>query len=214
MTRSLVVVGAGGFGRETLDVIEAMNGDGRRTRLEVLGILDDEPNQIALTRLEERGAKWLGPIDQWLQHNTDAGYVIAIGSPSARAAVDSKFLNAGLDPVTLVHPRATIGTSTVVGPGSVVCSGAQVSTNVSIGRHVHINPNATVGHDARLGDYASINPAATISGDVSVGAMALVGAGAVVLQGLELGAGSVVGASACVTRNVPSGATVKGVPAR
>ena len=53
-----------------------------------------------------------------------------------------------------------------------------------------------------------------ISGDVRVESRTLIGAGAVVLQGLTVGTGATVGAAACVTRDVPTGATVKGVPAR
>ena len=41
MSTPLVVVGAGGFGRDTLDVVEAVNAV--TTRFEILGVLDDDP---------------------------------------------------------------------------------------------------------------------------------------------------------------------------
>lgn len=43
---------------------------------------------------------------------------------------------------------------------------------------------------------------------------AFIGTGAIILPGVEIGERAVVGAGAVVTRNVPSGATVAGVPAK
>ena len=52
----VVVVGAGGFGRETLDVIEAHNRVCIRPEdcLNVMGIIDDNPSTINIDRLRRR----------------------------------------------------------------------------------------------------------------------------------------------------------------
>lgn len=205
--RPIVIVGAGGFGRETLDVVAAL---GNSVRL--AGVLDDAPSEANLQRLHDRGASYLGTIDEWLGRGDDAEYAVAVGNPAVRRALVSRF--AGRVPATLVHPSAGFGAASVLGTGVIVCAGVQVSTNVRLGSHVHLNPNATIGHDSVLGDYVSVNPAATISGDCDVRSGTLVGAGAVVLQGLTVGTDAVVGAAACVVRDVPAGTTVKGVPAR
>lgn len=215
MSEPLVVVGAGGFGRETLDVVSAINSSRSQAAFEVLGVLDDAPSATALSRLSHVGVRHLGGVGDWLAGDVAARFVIAIGAPATRTAIARLFEEHGHRAVTLIHPSAIIGSATTIDDGSVVCGGAQVSTGVSIGRHVHVNPNATIGHDAVLRDGVSINPGAIISGDVTIeGPGTLVGAGAVILQGLTVGAGSLVGAAACVVRDVPTGATVKGVPAR
>lgn len=213
MNRGLVVVGAGGFGREALDVLEAVIGAG--TGLRLLGVVDSGPSESNLARLRDRDVPFLGSEDAWLsEERTGLAYVVGVGLPGPRERIAARFDAAGLDPVTLIHPAAVIGTRAALGPGTVVCAGAQLSTNVTTGRHVHVNPGAIVGHDAVIQDFASLNPGAVVSGEVLIEHGALIGAGAVVLQGLRVGAGATVGAAACVVRDVAPDAVVKGVPAR
>lgn len=214
MSQLVVVVGAGGFGRETLDVIEAVNRVGDAPVFTIVGVIDDAPSEQAQARLSVRGIPFLGTVDAWLERGDDAQYLIAIGNPQVRAAVDERFRSAGLDAATVVHPTVTIGSVSTIGAGSVVCAGVQVSTNVALGLHTHVNPGAIIGHDVVLEDYVSINPGAIVSGDVIVGRESLVGAGAVILQGIAIGGYCTVGASACVTRNVTEHTVVKGIPAR
>ncbi|WP_349899468.1 acetyltransferase [Parafrigoribacterium soli] len=214
MTTSLVVVGAGGFGRETLDVIEAINRVAKVPVFDLLGVVDSDPSSINLSRLRARNITYLGSESDWLALGNRPQYLVGIGNPTTRQRVHERFDAAGLVAATAIHPNATVGSMSQIAEGTVICSGAEISTNVKIGRHVHINPNATVGHDSILNEFVSVNPASTISGEVSVGAGTLIGAGATVLQGLAIGSRVVVGASACVVKDVPDGITVKGVPAR
>ena len=54
MAEPLVVVGASGFGRETLDVAEAINAAAPLPVWDILGVVDDNPSQVNLLRLKER----------------------------------------------------------------------------------------------------------------------------------------------------------------
>lgn len=210
---AIVIVGAGGFAREAADVVEAVNAASGTPVWEMAGFFDDAPADRNLTRLQERGLAYLGPIPtEWDGPNIN--FVIGIGDPAVRETLAARLERLGWEAAVLVHPAAVIGSQAVLEVGSVVCGGVQVSTNVQLGRHVHLNPNATVGHDAILGDFVSVNPAATVSGEVHVETGTLLGAASIVLQGLTVGARALVGSAACVVRDVPAGATVKGVPAR
>jgi sugar O-acyltransferase (sialic acid O-acetyltransferase NeuD family) len=213
MSTRLVVVGAGGFGRETLDVIDAINRASGARIFDVIGVVDDAPRDADQSRLFARGFEHLGSVDDWLAKGDNAEYLVAVGNPRTRRALVEKMDSAGLAPATVVHARAVIGSAGSIGAGTVICGGVQVSTNVRLGRHVQLNPGSIIGHDAVLGDYVSINPTATLSGECRIEDGALIGAGAVVLQSVNVGAHAIVGASACVVRDVPADTVVKGVPA-
>lgn len=219
MTSSVVVFGAGGFGREVLDVLEAVNlasaRNGSGPTWELVGVVDDAPSGGNLDRLLARSVPHLGSLGEFLEADrTGLHYVIGIGSPAVRRRVASTCEAAGLVAGTLIHPDATVGLHTSLGAGTVVCAGVRISTNVSVGRHVHLNANATVGHDTVVEDHVSLNPLAAVSGDCVIGDGALVGVAGVVLNGLHVGRDAVVGGSACAVTDVAPGATVVGVPAR
>ncbi|MGW9551472.1 acetyltransferase [Citricoccus zhacaiensis] len=209
----VVIVGAGGFGREVADVIDAINRTASVPAWDLLGVHDEAPSQLNLSRLEDRGIPYLGPLPG---DGSDriVSFVVGIGNPRVREKLADLIEGWGWEPATLVHPAAVLGSAVRLGAGTVICGGVQVSTNVHTGRHVHVNPNATIGHDARLEHFVSVNPAATVSGEVVVGSRTLLGANSIVLQGLTVGADALVGAAACAVREVHPRTTVVGVPAK
>jgi sugar O-acyltransferase (sialic acid O-acetyltransferase NeuD family) len=203
-----VIVGAGGHGREVLDVVEAMNQ--RESAFEVLGFLDDTSDGGDV--LARRGVGVVGTVADLA--SAEADYLVAIGSPEVRRRVDSIAAQWGLRAAIAVHPSATIGSDIVLGPGSVVTAGVRLTTNIRLGRHVHLNVNATVSHDCRLDDYVTVNPGARACGNVTLGEGVTLGAGATVIPGRTVGAWTVVGAGAVVVHDLPARVTAVGVPAR
>lgn len=211
--RPLVIVGAGGFGRETVDVVRAINKAGPSAEWDLVGVIDDAPSDVNLERLARMHVPYLGTVDDLTSRTGPAAVAVGVGNPVARAKVTARLDRMNSRYATLVHPTAVIGGDVKLGEGAIICAGASVGSNVALGRHVHLNPHAVIGHDSVLGDFVSVNPNATVSGDCCVGALVLLGAASVVLQGRQVGARSVVGAAACVVRDIGTEQTVVGVPA-
>lgn len=211
MAEPLVVVGAGGFGRETLDVAEAVNDASSDPPWHIVGVVDDAPSNVNLDRLRTRGVPYLGTLDDIPE---GARLALSIGSPRTRRELDRTLRQRGFEFATLVHPSALLGTRLSLGNGSIVCGGVSVGTNVTLGRQVHLNPCAVIGHDVILGHFVSVNPNATVSGDCEIDDVVLVGAASLILQGVRVASAATVGGAACVVRDVSTGSTVKGIPAR
>jgi sugar O-acyltransferase (sialic acid O-acetyltransferase NeuD family) len=210
MTQSIVIFGAGGHGRELLQLIEDINAQQPGT-WSCLGFLVD--TAFAGAR-EVAGLPVLGDI-AWLAAHPEVRVIVAIGPSAARRAVTQRIMAACANGfATLVHPRAWLGARVSIGAGSVVCAGALLTTDIRIGDHVHVNIGSSIAHDARLQDYATLYGGVRITGKVQVGEGAEIGTGAVILPGCGIGDWSIVGAGAVVTGDVPEDATVVGVPAR
>ncbi|MCU1499947.1 MAG: Acetyltransferase (isoleucine patch superfamily)-like protein [Acidimicrobiales bacterium] len=200
------MVGCGGHGRETLELLAALG----PAAPAVVGVVDDSLSHPE--RLVPFGVDHLGAVDALASHG--AVFVVAIGDPAVRRAVAERCEALAEPALALVHPGASLGSVVQVGPGTIISDRAVVTTNVRIGRHVQLNVGSVVSHDSVVEDYATLSPGVIVNGDVHIGAGAFLGTGAIVVRGHRVGAGAIVGAGAVVVADVPDGATVVGVPAR
>jgi sugar O-acyltransferase (sialic acid O-acetyltransferase NeuD family) len=177
----------------------------------VIGIVADD--DIDMSRFEDRGITQLGSIDD-LKHLDATHFIAAVGYPAGRKAVAERAIGFGLQPISIIHPRAWVPNDVPVGPGSVILAGVCISPRAVVGCHVYLSHGSLIGHDCRASDYASVMPGAAVSGDTLLGEGCTIGANATVLEKRSVGAWAVIGAGAVVTSDIPDNVTAKGIPAR
>lgn len=213
MPDQLVLVGSGGFGRETAEVVRAIN-DARpgRPRWNLLGFLDDDPEMWGTS---VSGTTVLGGVDA-LSDLPDAHVVLCTGSPGNFRSKKRIAERLGLPPeryATLIHPAAVVPDSCRAGEGTVVLAGTVATTDVEIGAHAGVMPQSVLTHDCRLDDFVTVGAAVCLAGGVHVQEGAYLGAGCQIRGALTIGSWALVGMGAVVLADVPPGEVWTGVPA-
>jgi sugar O-acyltransferase (sialic acid O-acetyltransferase NeuD family) len=209
----LLVVGAGGFARETAEAVHAVNAFAPAPRWSLLGFLDDDPDKHG--RLIG-GVPVLGPVDLVCDHR-DAQVVLATGRPAdytSRLRLTERLRLVDERYATIIHPSATVGRSSDVGAGSVLLAHADLTADVVVGRHVAIMPQVVLPHDVRIGDFATLASGVRVGGACAVGEGVYVGAGAILRERLRIGPWAMIGMGSTVTRDVPAERMWFGSPAR
>ena len=205
-----MILGAGGFARETLWIFRDANEEKREW--DVLGFIDEN---------EENRGNFLCDLPilggfEWFENDSshEVSAVCAVGSPRIKREMIKKARDLGVRFCTIIHPSVKKSQYVEIGEGAIVAAGNILTTQIKIGNHVIINLDCTIGHDSTIEDYCTLAPGAHISGNVHLKKGVDFGTGAVIIQGMTVGAWSIIGASASVVRDIPSYVTVVGVPAK
>ena len=211
----LVIVGAGGLGRETLAAVRAIN-DVHPT-WDAIGFVDDAPS---LAGASPDGVDVIGPLDTldaMLSREDGVRVILSTGRPgatSSRARFAERFGRYRQAFATIVHPTASIAAGTTIGEGSILLAGVVATAPIHIGRHVVAMPHVVFTHDDHIGDFATFATRATLGGGVHVGDGAYLGAASVIRENLTVGARALVGMGAVVIAPVPPDEVWAGIPAR
>ena len=207
--KKLLIIGAGGFGREVLEYAKDMKEAGN-AEWEIEGFLDDNLNALDGYSYEH------GITGTIKDHKAESKYVYicAIGDPKTKLTVGRRFLKEGAEFINIIHPTAHVGRTCVTGTGVVLCPGALLTADVTLGNFVAINLRSTCGHDVTVGDGCTISCFCDLMGFSSLGEGAFLGGGTSILPGIKIGDHAVVGAGSVVISDIEAGATAYGVPAK
>jgi sugar O-acyltransferase (sialic acid O-acetyltransferase NeuD family) len=203
--KQLVIIGAGGFGREMLAWARQSV-----AAWQVKGFLDD--NLQALDGFA-KDVPMLGRVVDYVPEPDDV-FVCGIGNVVSKRRCVEQILARGGVFTSVIHSRAVLGENVVLGDGVILCPFAVVDSDTRLGDFVTVNLHSTVGHDAVIGRWSQLHCHVDITGGVVLGEGVLAGSHATILPGVKVGDGATIGAGSVVTRDVKAGATVFGVPAR
>ena len=205
--KKLLIVGAGGFGRELYAWASQHPDCGKAWT--IAGFLDDNPE--ALKPFGDFAS--VRPLTSH-QPYADQLHLVGLGMPVLKEKLVAPLVSAGAEFLTFVHPSAIIGDRVTLGRGVVVCPGAILSVDIDVGEFALVNLNCTIGHDARLGAWTSLSAQCDITGHVRVADRVFLGSRASIIPGKSVGSRATVGAGAVVVTDVPAAVTVVGIPAR
>ena len=204
--KQVVILGAGGLGRQVLAQLEADVACGVDWVLG--GFLDERGKEVVSEALN---CPWLG-TPEGFQPGSDHLFLAAIGDPSSRQKQVQLLREKGAQFIGFGKPQL-LGVRTTWG---ATFFSYEVSCGVDsrIGSYCFIDQDSMIGHDVVIGDYVHIAPRCLLAGYVKVGNGVVINSGAMLSRGVTVGDGAVIGMGAVGFKDVPAGATVVGNPAR
>jgi sugar O-acyltransferase (sialic acid O-acetyltransferase NeuD family) len=199
----LLIIGTGGQGKVVLDCaknyydsITFMTNDKNSLGIDGYPIIYEQ--EIKLNKIIE---------------NYDE-IIVAIGNNNARLKISLEYESKGIKLATIIHPKAVISDTAMIGGGTVVFANAVINPSAKIGKACIINTGVIVEHDCILENGVHISPNAAMGGTVLIGEKTWVCVGSSIANNIKIGENSVIGAGSVIIEDVPRKVLVAGVPAK
>ena len=205
--KNIIIVGAGGFGRELLLLIKKINKV--YSKWKIKGFIDD--NLLALDGYE-CDYPVLGKIECW-EPTEDEVFACAIAAPQTKEKVVSLLKSRGACFEQIIHPETSLGYFNSIGEGTVMYGKASMTVNIKVGHFVTILSSG-IGHDVTIDNFSTISSYCGINGQVHIGKRVFIGSNATIIPGRTIGDDAFISAGSVVIRNVKPGTKVFGNPAR
>lgn len=201
----LIIVGAGGFGREMYHwARDSFPADRYRFK----GFLSAKPNDLDGFAID---APILGdPLTYTPQANDR--FLFAIGLIDVKRKLIDALAAKGAQFERLVHPTAIVCPTAKLGAGVVICPFVTVSDSCRVDDYAMLNFYVSLGHDAHVGAYSVLCPYATLNGFAVIEEEVFLGTHTTVTPSRRVGHHSKVSANSMVSHNAPPYSLIYGVP--
>lgn len=208
--KPLLIIGAGGVGREATLIVEAINRV--HPTWDLLGFIDD----FTAVGTEYNGVSVLGPLDILTQYKEPIYVVCAIANYTVKKKIIMKIKEfyPWVKFAKLIHPKVDLNPFMSIGEGCIIYQQVMMTVDVMLGDHVIVCASTGIGHDSVIKDYCDILWNCNISGHVTLEEGCFIGSGATIIQGLKIGPQTKVGAGSVVLKSTYGYCTVVGVPAK
>ncbi len=203
----IIIIGAGGFGRELLLWIKDINAV--KPTWEIAGFIDDDI--YALDNVEcDYGI--IGTLKDW-EPREDEVFALAIADPHTKGKIANMMKSKGARFATVIHPTAIIAPFSHYGEGFIMFPYSKLSCNSNAGDFVTLL-SSPIGHDTKIGDYTTISGNCNVVRNVEIGKYVFLAAGVCIAQNIHVGDNAYLGLGSVVLKDVPEGVKVFGNPAR
>lgn len=198
--KDLVIVGAGGFGREAYYLAKELSLWNIKG---FIGNAGDTPSKYKINY------PMLGVIEEYVPNENEV-FAMGIASPKLKEKFANILKSKGAKFVTLIHPAALINETVEIGEGCIITACSGVSDCSKIGNFVHI-AGSLIGQDVEIGDYTTTTAYVNIP-NTTIGKRCFIGSHSVIFGKLEDDVEVVAGS--VVFHKVKSGLKVMGCPAK
>lgn len=205
--KKIIIVGAGGFGRELLQWIKDVNKV--TPTWEIAGFIDDNLNALDGVEIDY-GV--IGTIKDW-EPKEDEEFALAFGSPELKRKIVSLLKDKGANFATVIHPTALLSEFSHYGEGFIMFPYSKLSCNSTVGDFVTLL-STPIGHDNEIGDYTVISGGCNIVRNVKIGRDVFLAAGVCIAQDVVVGDGAYLGLGSVILKDVNPGSKMFGNPAR
>ena len=203
----IIIVGAGGFGREVyLWTKDSFPDD----QYKIKGFLDDNPRILDNYDMD---VGIIGDLNSYEIKNQDR-FLFAIGDIDVKKRLVARLMKKGAKFLTLIHPTAIVTNTAKIGQGVIICPFVTVGDHAQLDDFVILNVYSSCGHDSKIGKYCILSPYAAVTGFSILEDEVFLGTHSTVIPGKKVGYRSKVSANSVVMRDVPSNKIVFGVPGK
>lgn len=182
--KDIVIIGAGGIGREVAWIIEEINEV--KPTWNIVGFVDENSEMHGN---ELNGYKVLGNLKTLDKLEIKPYVIVAIANCNVKKDIVTRLENK-FNFATIVYPSVRVSKYVEVGQGSIIYPGVILTVNTKIGEHVIISGNCGIGHDTVIGDYSSVLWGSNFSGYDVVGEECFIGVGTKIIQGINISDGN------------------------
>ena len=204
----LGICGAGGAGRELMDLAEVINhNDTRWTEI----IYIEKENYTNIVN-EYRVLTFQEAVN--LYDCTQIEFSVSVGEPLLRKKIATEILEADYTLATLVDPTVHIPKTTIVRQGAIIRGQAFISTDIEIGTNAMIQPRAVLGHDVKIGSHSVVSSLCALSGACTVGECSFLGVNTILKELKSIGDHTIVSMGSVVRKNIPDNVIAEGNPAK
>jgi len=209
--KKVIMIGAGGFAKEVLDVIDMINQQAADKILPI-GFVYDGAQKDKGKRIQDIPV--LGEISSIQEFDLDeVQLVAAVGRPSWRRRMVTEAKKLGGNFLRIVHPAATISKGAKIGEGAILMRYVNIQSGAVIGDFFSADAFVGVGHDVIIGDFVHMSPRAATVGGTVIGNDVFLGIRSTVLR-VHVGDGALIGACALINKDVPPNMIARGIPAK
>lgn len=203
--KDIIIVGAGGLGREVLLNIKRINAV--KPTWNIKGFINDIPDTLDNLNYEY---KIIGTIKDYIPKENDV-FALGISSPKGKEKVVNILKPKGAVFEKVISPYAVLGDNIEFGEGCYI-SGQIVGSDVKLGAFTSIM-GSMIGLGSIIGDYSTTTGFANIAG-AKLGKGVFVGSHAVVINDRVIGDDAFICVGSIVISNVKAGTKVFGNPAK